>query len=399
MSGTIQPAQTGSLTVASGAFGVFPVSYGYYPAEGSRCVTAQYNWTTQGYAEDLSGLPAMGVETTIQSAFIDNSSNPQAVTLTVGGTGQVVVIPPNSQTVVPLFFVGTPSYSISVPTVGAASAVTRVYLLNVPCGSGGWGTTGAPAPAFASGATAVGATGELGMAIVNITPGANYPANTLAPLQCDAQGWLHCTLGSGGNGSTAMNFGNGMENLTVGGQVLTAPPELVNGNFSGLILDQYAGAFVNTEANAPTYTAATPFPAQINATDVFTISGSATKTIRIHSIMITCNTAVLFTIQRRSTLNTGGTFAVTPNVPHDPNSAAGTAVVTTYTVNPATTGTVVGSVEAIVWTANAAALEFRYGVTDQSMVLRGVNQSLAMNFGAGNAQVATMAIKVKWSEV
>jgi hypothetical protein len=125
------------MTVASGAAGVFPVSYGYYPAEGSRCVTAQYNWASQaGYAEDFSQLVARGVETTIQSAFIDNGANAQSVTLTIGGTGHVVTCPANSQGVFPLYFTGTPTCQIV--TSAPIAAVTRIYFVNVPSSPSVW---------------------------------------------------------------------------------------------------------------------------------------------------------------------------------------------------------------------------------------------------------------------
>jgi hypothetical protein len=129
------------MLVSSGAAGVFPTSFGYYPVEGSRVVQAQYNWGSQaGFNEDLSQLVARGVETTIQSVYVDNSANPQAVTLMVSGTGQVVIVPANQQGIYPLFFTGAPSLMIFVPTVGAANSVTRCHYLNVPANTAGpWG--------------------------------------------------------------------------------------------------------------------------------------------------------------------------------------------------------------------------------------------------------------------
>lgn len=131
MSATISPQQTGTQTVASGAFGAFPVSLGYYPIEGSRAVTAQYNWTAQaGFAEDLSQLVAWGIETAIQAGYVDNGSNSQSVTITIPATGQVITCPANSQGFFPLLFTGTPAFQITTPF--AIAAVTRVILLNVP---------------------------------------------------------------------------------------------------------------------------------------------------------------------------------------------------------------------------------------------------------------------------
>jgi hypothetical protein len=141
MSGTnIQSAPTASMTLAGGQASVFPVGYGYYPPEGSRCITTQYNWSAQtGYFEDLSVAVAMGVETSIQSCMIDNSGNSNPVTLLIQGTGQIVVIPGTAQGVFPLFFTGSPQFQITTTAVSAG--VTRLYLLNVPVSAAGiWET-------------------------------------------------------------------------------------------------------------------------------------------------------------------------------------------------------------------------------------------------------------------
>jgi hypothetical protein len=138
MSGTFQPLTAGSQTIASGNFGVVPVSYGYYPPEGSRLVTAQYNWQAQAtYVEDLGQLVVHGMETSIQSVFIDNSQNVNSVSLTVQTTGQFIICPPTSQGIFPLFFSGGAGFTIQSTILGVGVAlqplqVTRLYLLNVP---------------------------------------------------------------------------------------------------------------------------------------------------------------------------------------------------------------------------------------------------------------------------
>jgi hypothetical protein len=138
MSGSTQPPPTATATVASGAAGVFPVAFGYYPQEGSRCVSAQYNWLSSfTFNEDLSQLVARGVETVIQSIFVDNSSVSQPIQIVINGTDQVIECPAWSQGVFPAFFTGTPGYSISIAAGGNQGfanivPVTRLYLLNVP---------------------------------------------------------------------------------------------------------------------------------------------------------------------------------------------------------------------------------------------------------------------------
>lgn len=137
MSATIQPTQTGSQTVASGGASINPISYGYYPAEGSRAVSVIYNWAAQtGYAEDLSQLVARGVETTIQSIFIDNTNCTTTVFIQISGTGQVISCPAGGQGIFPALFGGSPNFQIFVGSTGVGS--TRCNLLNVPTGSGVW---------------------------------------------------------------------------------------------------------------------------------------------------------------------------------------------------------------------------------------------------------------------
>ncbi len=79
-----------------------------------------------------------------------------------------------------------------------------------------------------------------------------------------------------------------------------------------------------------------------SATDIFCISGSATRSISIKQITISGTAGTLvtapFTLLRRTTLDTGGTAAVTtalpvasPNLSSDP---AATATLTAYTANP-----------------------------------------------------------------
>jgi len=79
-----------------------------------------------------------------------------------------------------------------------------------------------------------------------------------------------------------------------------------------------------------------------SATDVFCISGSATKMIAISKIVISGTAGTLvslpFTLVRRATLNTGGTAATGSAAPvatrHNSTNAAATATLTAYTANP-----------------------------------------------------------------
>lgn len=142
MSGTMQAASTGSMPLSGGNVAINPIGFGYYPSEGSRGVSLQYNWTVDiGFNEDLSQIVAKGVQTAIQGVWIDNSSNPEAVIMTINGTGQVIVCPGLAQGVFPAFFTGVPGYQIAVQQVaanGATPAVTRLILLNAPVSPQVW---------------------------------------------------------------------------------------------------------------------------------------------------------------------------------------------------------------------------------------------------------------------
>lgn len=128
---------SGSVLISSGAAGAFPVSYGYYPHEGSRCVSAAYNWTAQAsFTEDMGQLVARGVETTIQTVFIDNSGNAQSVTLTANGTGQVITCPASSQGFFPFLLTGIPGFTIATPATIAAT--TKCFFVNVPIAACVW---------------------------------------------------------------------------------------------------------------------------------------------------------------------------------------------------------------------------------------------------------------------
>lgn len=92
--------------------------------------------------------------------------------------------------------------------------------------------------------------------------------------------------------------------------------------------------------------ASAPFAPGATPQDVFTISGSATRTVRVTEMGIyTVQTTAginAWLLNRRSAANTGGTSAVVAAVPNDDAYLAATAVVRQYTVNPVA-GALLGS--------------------------------------------------------
>jgi hypothetical protein len=169
-----------------------------------------------------------------------------------------------------------------------------------------------------------------------------------------------------------------------------------------------------------TFSIASNFTPAATPTDLVIIEGSATKTLRIVSLAIATETtaagSVEFFIIKRSAADTTGTFvsAGTP-VPHDSANAAATANrVGHFTANPGALGAAVGTINRVrVGTsvllpgANGdvsdhmkECLPFSNAtLLDQPITLRGVAQTLAINFnGAALVAGQVHAYRVVWIE-
>jgi hypothetical protein len=166
---------------------------------------------------------------------------------------------------------------------------------------------------------------------------------------------------------------------------------------------------VNTEGQKATYSATmVAVAAAANATDIFTITGSGTKLVRILRFGVSGIATAVGTQQvnliKRSTADTAGTSAAVAAVAHDSANAAATATVLSYTANP-TLGTTVGTIRSAALALGAAAAvgsgekEWRFSeVNDQSIVLRGTGQVLALNLNAAILAGATLTAWVEWTE-
>lgn len=149
--------------------------------------------------------------------------------------------------------------------------------------------------------------------------------------------------------------------------------------------------------------------AALLATDVFTILGSATKTIRVTCIKMSATTtagsglSINLTLVKRSTADSGGTSTTATIVPHDSASAAGTAVIRNYTVNP-TLGTAVGIVRSERLTTgttgtSSGIIDWEFGTRPgQALVLRGTSEQLCMNFGTVTITGSVIAFCIEWTE-
>ena len=239
MSGTVQGAQNGTQLISSGAAGVLPSSFGTYPNEGTRVVTAQYNWIANNqFNEDCSQLAARGMITTPQSMFVDNSANAAIVTITINGTSQVLEVPSFSQGVFPVFFTGTPGYSIQSPITSVANLlignppyvpVTRVYLLNVPAQSAGLWSAFPPGIGMFSAVLVAPFTNLT----LKIGPG-RLNAATITTVTAVAKINFYDTLGAGGGaGNSITAFSPGTASGTT---IMTQMPF-----WSGLVADATGG--------------------------------------------------------------------------------------------------------------------------------------------------------------
>lgn len=145
-------------------------------------------------------------------------------------------------------------------------------------------------------------------------------------------------------------------------------------------------------------------------TDIFSIAGSATKTIRISRIVVgglaTTAGDLNPLLIRRSAPDTGGTCTSQASniMVRDTNNSTATATLSLCTANP-TTGTTVGTLDSCrlslqLATATPDVCVFAAGTSnDQMTVLRGVNDVLAINFaGAAVPAGGVIDLDVEWTE-
>ena len=191
-----------------------------------------------------------------------------------------------------------------------------------------------------------------------------------------------------------------------------------NSLFNGTSWDRARGTIANGQAvdvtrmpsASTTYSAAiVGLASAITATDIFTITGSATKTVRVTRIVVngvqTTAAQVNVLIIKRSTANTAGTSTAPTRVSYDSTNAAATATVLAYTANP-TLGTAVGTgsarrafIPGAATASDAQGLEIVSGdVGQQQMTLRGLAEVLAINLNSTTVAGSAFNITVEWTE-
>ena len=153
-----------------------------------------------------------------------------------------------------------------------------------------------------------------------------------------------------------------------------------------------------------TFTSITPAS---SATDIAFISGSSSRTVRVNHVEISCTagTAANYTASliRRSATNTGS-FTAGAQAYHDINSASSTvSTLGYYTANPS----VLGSPSQVIRSSQAFAAQsgvlinssWDFGTrNDQSIVLRGTSQILAINLNSVTLSSGVCSGSFDWTE-
>jgi hypothetical protein len=225
---------------------------------------------------------------------------------------------------------------------------------------------------------------------MQVVSGTNYAPVVLAASATNGAALpVRAVLVAGSDGTNARNMSTdtaGRVNVNV-----------INNSSDPVTFQTYSGCVVALAVAA-------------NPTDIFTITGSASKTIYVYKVRISGtqnnNGSANFLLVKRSTANTGGTSTTPAIVPHDSANATTTAVVRAYTANP-TLGTLVGTLRAFAISipnknsigAGVPLLEFGDVDSTQPIVLRGTSELLAINMNGVSMAGSDLELCFEWREI
>lgn len=163
-------------------------------------------------------------------------------------------------------------------------------------------------------------------------------------------------------------------------------------------------------ATTATYSAGiASYTGYASPTDIVSIKGSATKTIKIINIRLsgyaTADDNFGVALVKRSTADTGGTPTTATATPHNSTSAAATATVVSYAAAP-TLGTLVGAFCACQLQVPAkngtggGVLEWQFNRNGgESVVLHGTSEMVALNlYGVSLGGGTNLNITIEWLE-
>jgi hypothetical protein len=121
---------------------VIPTLNNNFPCEGPKDVPIPFNFdpvTGQGATQqvNLQQLQQNNSISEVQSFFVDNSQNANQLTISVVGTNQKIILPPNSQAYLPVLM-GQIQFTVS--TTLANNLIITIHCLNIPVVSCVWST-------------------------------------------------------------------------------------------------------------------------------------------------------------------------------------------------------------------------------------------------------------------
>jgi len=169
------------------------------------------------------------------------------------------------------------------------------------------------------------------------------------------------------------------------------------------------------DTSLPTYSAGgTILVANMAATltDLIVLRGSASKIVRLKRLIVQCGATtgatIAVTLKKHTVANTGGTAITTPDIvalDSTSTSASGTAVPIVYSVNPiidptAKTVAARNLVTTALTLGQPGTVDFNFlAEAEQSLVLNGVAQEAAFNFGGTTPGAgAVLTWQMIWTE-
>src|SRR5271168_2051508 len=340
----------------------------------------QWAGTTLGTPANYGTSPGAVVAGSV-NAFVTNTVATTLASTTI--TGTVAVTQSTSPWVDNLTQVaGVALGATGVAAFGTAPAAANVMGVNASLFAGGAGLTPAT-----FGTTAAG-TGLLTNASLFI--GTTVAVAASAGVQkVGISGATGVTLDAAQNAAAPAN------ELVVGAVYQTTTPALTAGNATQLQSDSTGALQVNTEGKKQSYRCGIiSFGPLASSSPTISVTGSATKTIRITRIRLSVNATAGATcdvsLKRFSTLTGGTSASQSANIAKlDTNNAAATAVVNLYTA-AATTATAAGVLAAEryeIVTASVSvapqAIEWDFSnMNAQACVLRGTGDFVGFLFSA-----------------
>lgn len=165
----------------------------------------------------------------------------------------------------------------------------------------------------------------------------------------------------------------------------------------------------NTQVASATYSGTHSVTVAATATDIFTLTGSATKTVALTKIILsgvqTTSGMADISVIKRSTADTGGTSTAGSIGAHDSTDAAATATLLGYTANPGALGTAVATIRRVYVPVPAPAsigtvpVVLEFGDNGKEGILRGVAQQIAVNLNGATLTGGVISVTFQWIEV